>query len=95
MLFMPRKHVFINPGIKPMPGLAPNWIGYTCKHCGNRSGLDAWQIAEMPLDMALCPNSRAPRMGIFERLFGSVDCYGEPHGLKTLNRFRAALRATK
>jgi len=56
---------------------APAWVGYTCLDCGKVSGLDAWQIEQMPTDMAECPKGR--RLGLFERLWlrlwpSSVDC---------------------
>lgn len=54
---MIKKHEFIDPKNKPMPHLAPNWIGYTCIHCGKISGLDLWQIADMPKEMATCEKS--------------------------------------
>lgn len=70
------KHIFEYPKESPMPKLAPSWVGYTCKFCGKRSGLDAWQIKDMPPDMAECGKSPV-RMGIFERFFGSVNCFKE------------------
>ena len=61
-----RIHTFINTGVKPMPELIPNWTAYVCMHCGKVSGLDGWQIRDMPKDMAVCPNGR--KLSIWERL---------------------------
>lgn len=57
----PRKHRF---------------LGFICIHCDHTTGLDPWQLREMPRDMAECPNRvGAPPFGPFELMFGSVDCY--------------------
>jgi len=68
-----KKHIFVVPKNKPMPNGAPNWIGYTCKHCGELSGLDRWQLVDMPSDMAQCKKSPV-RMGIIEKWSQSVNC---------------------
>ena len=39
------------------PG-APAWQCYCCTHCNALSGLDAWQLTDMPLTMADCPQGR-------------------------------------
>lgn len=44
-----------------------------CKHCGNVSGLDDWQLKDTPLEMARCPKSPT-RIGFWEWLFDEVDC---------------------
>ncbi len=68
-----RKHVYVDPGCKPMPDLMPNWVGYTCVHCGHRSGLDAWQLKDMPREKAMCLKS--PKCaGFFEWLADSINC---------------------
>ena len=74
-----RVHRFVRPNGPPI-GLAlgaPNWIGYTCLDCGRVSGLDAWQIQDMPTSMAKCSQGR--RLGVFEWLalklvFAGIDC---------------------
>lgn len=45
-------------GEPPMPDLAPGWLGHTCVYCGHVSGLDDWQLADMPLEMSRCPWGR-------------------------------------
>lgn len=74
-----RKHEFEKPAEQPMPELAPKWAGYACKHCHKISGLDAWQIRDMPVEMARCPDG-ARRMGLLERARGSVNCMAPKEG---------------
>jgi hypothetical protein len=67
-----KKHVF-GSWSRPMPDVAPNWLGYACNFCGHVSGLDGWQLRDMPTSMAACPASTV-RAGWWERLTGSVNC---------------------
>ncbi len=67
-----KKHEYVDQGQMPMPDLAPNWRGFVCKHCGHVSGLDAWQVENMPESMAACP--RGVPASIKERLVGNYDC---------------------
>jgi len=71
-----KKHIFVDPRSKPMPDLAPGWVGHVCKFCGKRSGLDGWQFRDMPKDMARCEKSPV-RAGFFESLSASVNCMEE------------------
>ena len=73
-----KKHIFADVGEKPFPDMAPNWIGYTCIFCHYLSGLNDWQLRDMPLSMAECQKSTV-KVGFFERIrmfFGGrgVDC---------------------
>jgi hypothetical protein len=76
-----RVHVYVEPAQKIGDQFgAPNWVGYTCIHCGNVSGLDDWQICEIPVSMAQC--SRGRKLTLWERLvtwaFGSsINCLQE------------------
>ncbi|GEM_PF-6665556 len=95
MFLAPRKHQYTDPGVRPMPEQAPNWVGYICVHCNDRSGLDGWQIAETPKEMALCPSNDAPRMTLWEFLWGCVDCMAPVKGaVGLLTHAIARLRAT-
>jgi len=49
------KHKFTTP-THPEP-LIPNWLGRKCIFCGKISGLDDWQIIDMPIEMAECKKS--------------------------------------
>jgi len=73
-----RVHIYKTPTqpIGPKFG-APNWIGYTCTCCGHISGLDAWQLHDLPPSIAKCPQGRSLRW--WERLnlwlfHGTLDC---------------------
>lgn len=81
MFFAPRKHQFADPGVRPMPDVAPSWVGYICVHCGDRSGLDDWQIEDMPNEMAICPSDDAPHMTLWEFLWGEIDCMAPTKGV--------------
>jgi hypothetical protein len=70
------KHIFFLPKSQPLPGSDPNWIGFICKFCGHISGLDAWQIRDMPINMAEC-NKSPIRIGFFEGIKGSINCFGK------------------
>ena len=70
------KHIFKATGHQPMLNLAPDWVGYRCIFCNKISGLDAWQIADMPVDMAKC-NKSPVKMGFFEKLSYSINCFKE------------------
>lgn len=49
----------------------------TCRHCGDTTGLDNWQLRDMPVDMAEC--QKGQRMGLFELLSESVNCIPRQH----------------
>ena len=50
------------------------WAGnLVCKHCDHVSGLDDWQLKNMPIEMARCPKSPT-RIGFWERLRNSINC---------------------
>lgn len=66
------KHLF-DTWSRPMPDIAPNWLGYTCRFCGHVSGLDGWQLRDMPSSMARCDSSTL-RAGLWERFTDSVNC---------------------
>jgi hypothetical protein len=66
------KHQF-GPATHPMPDLAPQWLGLQCLHCGRVSGLDPWQIVQMPVGMATCAKSPV-RMGVWEWVRDSINC---------------------
>lgn len=68
-------HEFVAPAEKPAPERAPDWVGYTCKHCGRVSGLNAAQIKAMPLNMAKCDKS-PKRASFFEWMLRRVNCLG-------------------
>lgn len=59
---------------KHMLSLLPGWIGYTCKFCGRMSGLEHWQLLEMPENMAYCKKGK--KMSLLEVAFSfdSVKC---------------------
>ena len=82
---LPRKHQFTDPSdlldseARPMPEEAPNWIGFTCRHCGKISGLEAWQIESMPVEMATCDKSPA-RMSPLEAISRNINCLAPPAG---------------
>jgi len=66
------KHRFTTP-THPEPS-APLWLGRKCKFCGKVSGLDDWQLTDMPVDMAICEKSTL-KMGFWERFVSqSVNC---------------------
>ena len=65
------KHKFETP-THPEP-LAPMWLGRKCIFCEHISGLDDWQIRDMPVDMAECEKSTL-KMGFIERFNESVNC---------------------
>lgn len=58
------KHIFDGP-------LLP-----VCRFCGKISGLDGWQIVDMPISMAICDKSTA-KISWWERLKESTDCLGD------------------
>lgn len=66
------KHSFYDSGKKPMPDIAPNWIGYVCEHCSEQSGLDARQLRHNIWDMSYCENGNS--VSFFELLFGNFNC---------------------
>lgn len=68
---MIRKHSFAN-STNPEP-LAPNWLGRKCFYCNKISGLDDWQIRDMPKDMAKCSVSKK-RSSLWEYITGCYDC---------------------
>lgn len=62
------------------PGV-PAWQCYCCIHCNALSGLDAWQLADMPLTMVDCPQGR--RLNLFARVWirlglSGINCWSEP-----------------
>jgi hypothetical protein len=72
-----RKHQY---GIPTYPlESAPLWFGYTCIHCGNLSGLDEWQLNQIPLSMAKCIKGK--KVGICERFIsiftGTINCLSD------------------
>lgn len=60
-----RKHVY-NRG----------WPYGCCIYCGRMTGLDDWQLKDMPTEMAVCPKGK--KVGFFEWIVGklkySFDC---------------------
>lgn len=83
-----RKHQYAAPKERPLPELAPRWIGFTCIYCNDVSGLNAWQIKEMPISMSGCP--RGIDVGILERgrslLSGSINCLAPDKDSPSLKR---------
>ncbi len=83
----PRKHQYVDPSAqygvdaRPMSDEAPNWVGFTCTQCGVTSGLDEWQLREMPRSIAVCPESIV-RCSPLESLSGTFDCLATPKPLK-------------
>jgi hypothetical protein len=80
------RHDFIPPGkcggiatinkVAVMRTLIPNFQGWTCRFCEKVSGLDNWQIIDMPVDMAKCTKSNIP-ITFRQKFYESVDCLGE------------------
>lgn len=68
----PQKHQF-GPATHPMPELAPRWLGLQCLYCGHVSGLDPWQLRQMPGSMAACVVSPV-RAGLWEWLTDTINC---------------------
>lgn len=66
------KHIFSEPTY-PEPYRAPKWLGRRCRFCGKISGLDDWQIVDMPVSMARCKSSTV-KIGFIERITGAVNC---------------------
>jgi len=46
------------------------WPVGKCVYCGDRTGLDAWQLREMPRDMAYC--ERGKKLGWFPNLLSKM-----------------------
>ena len=69
-----RKHLFREP-TNPMPE-APLWLGRRCVFCGKISGLDDWQIRDMPKEMARCDTGVKSTWGEF--LSRSYNCLAQP-----------------
>lgn len=65
------KHEYEDTGVERNCGVWPAYL--KCKHCGRVSGLDAWQLREMPIEMARCPDSPV-RIGFWEWWSGKIDC---------------------
>lgn len=68
---MIRKHIFGNATYPE--DLAPNWIGRQCIFCNKISGLDDWQIVDMPKEMAIC-NKSTQKSSIWEHITGCYNC---------------------
>ncbi len=50
---------------------------YKCIHCNDVTGLNGWQIREMPKEMSKCPNGKLvfkPLNFIFVPLIGGYNC---------------------
>ncbi len=62
-----KKHQFFNTGVKPFPGIIPDWEVHQCRHCGYRSGLKRKEIEEMFLEMVECKNPNAPELTFWEK----------------------------
>ena len=60
--FFLRKHKYHNGA----------WPIGTCMYCDHKTGLDTWQLRQMPMSMALCINGE--RMGFWEKIFGTINC---------------------
>ena len=66
------KHKFTTP-THPEPFISL-WFGRKCMFCGKISGLDDWQIVDMPIDMAECEKSII-RIGYWDRFIReSTNC---------------------
>ena len=76
-VFFIKIHEYRNTGERPFADLAPNWVNHRCIHCNDVSGLNGWQIREMPKEMSKCPSGKLifkPLNFIFGPLMGGYNC---------------------
>lgn len=62
--------------IKRILPLKHKWlVGYpkgVCEYCGDKTGLEIWQLQNMPKSMAIC--SKGKRATVIEYIIGKYDC---------------------
>jgi hypothetical protein len=59
-----------------MRSIIPTFQGWTCRFCERVSGLDDWQIIDMPVEMARCSKSDIP-ITFRQKFTNSVNCLGK------------------